>query len=210
VAAAAFSSQLALAQAPAARPAAAAPAAAGPAATPESRRAVRELLDAMDYPNVMRKMLEQMSRSMPQMMLEGVTAGINADKSLSEAKRKEALDKAANMLPQAIAATKELFADPTLVDDMLNEMVPLYAGHFTVAELHQMAVFYRTPVGRKMMAEMPRITGESMQIGQRVMMPRIDRMMKHFTAETGAGQPAASATRPLNSPNTTSAASATR
>jgi hypothetical protein len=193
--AAACTTSLALARAPASAPAApgfippvevAVRTQAPP--SPEAARAVRDLLDTMDYPNVMRKMLDQMSRQMPQMMLEGATATIRANKSLSEAERKQALDHAANQLPQAIAATKELFADPTLIDDMLNEMVPLYASHFTVDELHQMADFYRTPVGRKMVAEMPRIGGEAMQIGQRVMLPRIDRFMKQFAARSGASK----------------------
>ena len=45
-------------------------------------------------------------------------------------------------------------------------------------ELRAMTAFYRSPVGAKMLQTMPQIMGESMQISQRVVMPRMMAMIE--------------------------------
>jgi hypothetical protein len=42
----------------------------------------------------------------------------------------------------------------------------VYDRHLSSEELRQLIAFYRTPVGRKVIAEMPVIVQESMQAGQ--------------------------------------------
>jgi uncharacterized protein len=46
------------------------------------------------------------------------------------------------------------------VSDAMKEAPPIYARHFTVAELHELATFYRTPAGAKALREMPRVMGD--------------------------------------------------
>jgi hypothetical protein len=70
-----------------------------------------------------------------------------------------------------------LFSDPTLVDDMIAEMVPLYAETYTLDEIRQLTAFYASPLGQKMQANMPALMSRSMEISQRVMMPRIQKAM---------------------------------
>lgn len=51
-------------------------------------------------------------------------------------------------------------------DELVNLIIPVYDKHLTPAELKELIKFYETPVGKKMIAVMPAITAESMQIGQ--------------------------------------------
>lgn len=45
--------------------------------------------------------------------------------------------------------------------------VPIYDKHFTHDEIRELIAFYQTPIGRKLTAELPAITQESMAAGQK-------------------------------------------
>jgi hypothetical protein len=49
------------------------------------------------------------------------------------------------------------------VTTSLNEAPAIYARHFSAEELRALTAFYRTPVGIKALAVMPKVMGESMQ-----------------------------------------------
>jgi hypothetical protein len=46
--------------------------------------------------------------------------------------------------------------------EIIDETARIYASHFTEAELKQLLAFYQSPLGRKSVAEEPKITDESM------------------------------------------------
>ncbi len=48
----------------------------------------------------------------------------------------------------------------TFVTEAMKDAPPIYARHFTVAELRDLTAFYRTPTGAKALQEMPRVMGE--------------------------------------------------
>ena len=58
------------------------------------------------------------------------------------------------------------------VTDAMKEAPPVYARHFTVAELKDLAAFYRTPLGAKALREMPQVMGEFTA----VLVPRLDNL----------------------------------
>ena len=147
----------------------AAPAAADPAAA----AAVRDLLASMKYRDMMKATFAQLQKNMPAIMQQGAAAAINGNNALSAEQKKEQLAKAAKEIPAASTAFAATFDDPKLMDELIDEIVPLYARHFTVAEINQLSAFYKTPVGQKMIATMPAVMNEAMQISQKVMMPRV-------------------------------------
>jgi len=49
---------------------------------------------------------------------------------------------------------------------MIDAMAGVYARHFTKDELTEVTAFYETPVGRKMVKEMPQIVSETMTVAQ--------------------------------------------
>lgn len=143
-----------------------------------STAAAKELFDSMNYRALMTDMMRQMSQNITPTMRSTLEAAINSDKSLSAEQRKLALGKIDKQLPQITQAIAEFMNDPALVDEMLEQAVPVYARNFSADEIHQIAAFYRTPVGAKMLAVMPKLASESMQASQQVMLKRMDALMK--------------------------------
>jgi hypothetical protein len=144
---------------------------------PDSAAAVKELLAAMHYRDSMHLMVGQMKKALPAMQLESATASINANQAFTEGQKSQAIAKAQSDAEQRAAMLGATFDDASM-DDLVAELVPLYARNFTAAEIRQMAAFYNTPVGTKMMRVMPQLAGEMMQISQRVMMPRFKMAME--------------------------------
>jgi hypothetical protein len=138
----------------------------------ESAAAVKELLVAMHYRDSMLQMVAQMQKSLPAMHLQSATASINANQAFTEEQKSQAIAKAQRDAEQAAATIGATF-DQAMMDNIVTELVPLYARHFTAAEIRQMTAYYNTPVGAKMIRVMPQLAGEMMEITQRVMSPRI-------------------------------------
>ena len=150
---------------------------AAPAADPQATAAVKSMFDAMEIRKSMTAMYAEMQKAMPAMMRQQLGGMIQADTTITPEQKKAALAKVEQMLPRMSQSLAKIFNDPALIDEMMNEMVPLYTNNYTVAEIKQLTAFYQTPVGRKMMALMPKLGTESMAIGQRIMMPRVGKLM---------------------------------
>lgn len=69
------------------------------------------------------------------------------------------------MAPEVPAAFWESFRAEIDTDALIEALVPIYAKHFTHAEVRELIAFYETPVGRKLVAEQPAIFQESYAIG---------------------------------------------
>jgi hypothetical protein len=52
------------------------------------------------------------------------------------------------------------------INEITDQMAGVYARTFTVEEIRQLIVFYRTPVGQKLLEKLPTVMQESMSIGQ--------------------------------------------
>jgi uncharacterized protein len=145
--------------------------------------AARDLLDAMNYRATTTAAMKQMTANMPTMMRTGAEQSIRNNAQLSEKEKAEKLAEVDKMVPQAVAAVTKVLEDPKLADEMMAEAVPLYARYFTADELKQLATFYRTPVGKKSLQALPKLMGEAMQVGQRVIAPRINKVMQELNAQ---------------------------
>ncbi|VXB25161.1 DUF2059 domain-containing protein [Massilia sp. 9I] len=154
-----------------------------PSASPQTTAAAKAMIDAMEIRKSMVLMYAEMQKSLPGMMRQQIGAMIEADASLNAAQKKEAIQKFEAKLPGMAQAVGKVFSDPALIDEMIAEMVPLYANNYTVDEIKTLTAFYQSPVGRKMMTLMPKLAGESMAIGQRVMNPRIGKLMQDVMQE---------------------------
>ncbi|MCK6526911.1 DUF2059 domain-containing protein [Myxococcota bacterium] len=53
------------------------------------------------------------------------------------------------------------------MERLTEEVVDVYARHLTIEDVRELVTFYRTPVGRKLVAILPAVTQESMAAGQR-------------------------------------------
>jgi hypothetical protein len=149
-----------------------------PQADPAAAAAAREMFESMNYRAIMVDAMQQMSQGIGGSIRAGAEAAVNGNPALSAEDRGKVRLKMEAILPNMVAAMQEAMSDPTLVDDIMAETIPLYARTYSADELRQIAAFYRTPVGVKVLATMPKLTGEGMQIGQRLMLRRIGPMMQ--------------------------------
>ncbi len=53
-------------------------------------------------------------------------------------------------------------------EEMVSQAANIYARKFSIAEMQQITRFYKSPIGRKLVVQLPQIMQESMRIGQSV------------------------------------------
>jgi hypothetical protein len=147
--------------------------------------ATRDLLTAMKVRDGMTLMMASMERQVPMQTRTALAAAINGNPNLTPQQKAEQLKKVDEAVEHAVEQSHALFSDPTLVDDMIAEMVPLYAETYTLDELRQLIAFYSSPLGQKMLAKMPMLMNRGMEISQRVMMPRIQKAMAQSQQAAG-------------------------
>jgi hypothetical protein len=58
------------------------------------------------------------------------------------------------------------FIDAKGVRELTERMVPIYQRHFSAADIQGLLKFYRSPLGQKVITEMPATMAEGMQLGQ--------------------------------------------
>ena len=158
-------------------------AAAADAAETPAVAATKAMFDAMEMRKNMNAMYAEMQKSMPMLLRQQAVAMIEADPKLDAEQKKQAIAKAEQMLPGVAQAIGKIFNDPALIDEMIKEMVPLYTNNYSVEEIKQLTAFYKSPVGRKMMTLTPKLAAEGMAIGQRIMNPRLGKLMQDVMQE---------------------------
>jgi hypothetical protein len=119
------------------------PAYAQQAASPETLQAARELQAVMSG-DVVKQMMDQMMSAMWPNVERQLGGKVNA---------------------AALAELRGEFERVMLkyVTTVMNEAPAIYARHFSADELRALTAFYRTPIGIKALAVMPKVMGESMQ-----------------------------------------------
>jgi hypothetical protein len=67
--------------------------------------------------------------------------------------------------------------------EITNEVAKVYAQHFTEAELKEILVFYKSPVGRKMLIEEPKAIEQSLKAAQDWAAKFSDVVLERFRVE---------------------------
>jgi hypothetical protein len=63
------------------------------------------------------------------------------------------------------------------VEQMLEDMIPVYQKHLAKSDVDAMSTFYASPTGKKLLSEMPAIMTESMQAMMPHLRESMDKMM---------------------------------
>ncbi|MFD2526387.1 DUF2059 domain-containing protein [Flavihumibacter stibioxidans] len=71
-----------------------------------------------------------------------------------------------NQLTEVPASFWDEFMKEVTGEELVELVVPIYAKHFTDAEIDELIKFYKTPVGRKLIEKLPFITQESYAVGE--------------------------------------------
>jgi len=127
---------------------------------PASRDDVILYLRTMRSHDLMRKTLEVQSKSMQQMFHDQFLKDQGKVPADFQAHFNKAMDDLIKGMP---------------VDDLTQAMIPAYQKHFTKADIEAMNTFYSSPVGQKVLEELPAVMQEGMQAA----MPMLS---KYFSA----------------------------
>jgi len=60
------------------------------------------------------------------------------------------------------------------MDEILKDLVPIYQKHLTQSDADKVIAFYSSPVGQKILRELPAITEESFQVSTSYLQPRME------------------------------------
>ncbi|MDZ8068856.1 MAG: DUF2059 domain-containing protein [Nostoc sp. DedQUE08] len=85
--------------------------------------------------------------------------------------------------PQVPQKFWNTFAAELKIDDIVNEIIPIYNKYFTNEEIKQIIAFYQTPLGQKTITVIPQITQESTAVGIRYGKVAVERALKKLEAE---------------------------
>jgi hypothetical protein len=66
------------------------------------------------------------------------------------------------------------------IDELLQDMVPVYRKHLTKANLDAVLAFYSTPTGQKLLRELPAMTAEAMQVSSARMQQDTEDLMRQL------------------------------
>src|SRR5271169_885520 len=118
-----------------------------PADQPASKADIDRYYQAMHVRELMKSTMEVVFKQMRQTM-------------------RDELQKVPNLPPDAEEKMNKMYDDllkNAPLDDILDAMEPVYQKHFTKGDIDSLIAFYSSPVGHKMLVEMPAITQEAMQ-----------------------------------------------
>ena len=60
------------------------------------------------------------------------------------------------------------------MDAILKDMVPIYQRHLTKSDSDELIAFYSSPIGQKVLRELPAITTEAIQVSSAYLQPRME------------------------------------
>ena len=69
-------------------------------------------------------------------------------------------------MPQAPGDFWDKFCAKIKPRELMDQILPVYDKYYTLDDLKALNAFYSSPVGQKVMATLPQVMQESMQIGQ--------------------------------------------
>jgi hypothetical protein len=104
-------------------------------------------------------------------------------------------------LPCVPASYWQNFVDANGVKQLTDRMIPVYQKHFTAQEVAGLLKFYRSPLGQKVIAEMPETMAEGMQIGREWGRERAQQMMGELQKEGKVGADGRCPASPSASPS---------
>lgn len=156
---------------------------AAPTTDPVTVAAAKQMLAAINIRESITESLRQSEQVISPQIRVSAMQILGAHASMTPAQKNKALENFDEQLPQTTAQLHALFFDPALVDDMLAEMTTHYAAIYTIDEIRQLSAFYQSPVGQKMLTNMPKIIAMSRESADRVVMPRIQKIVNQAVAD---------------------------
>ena len=141
--------------------------------TAEQKAAVKELLDAMNFKQMMSQMTGAMTQNMPKMMDQFFMS----NSKLSDAEKAEARRLGAKSTDSAMQAMSEIYSDPEVIQGMESIMARMYTKNFSVDEVKAITAFYVSPAGKKTLTILPQMMQQTMPEMMGLLAPRMNATM---------------------------------
>ena len=136
--------------------------------SPASREDVEKYFQVAHSSDMAKQVMQAMSKPMHDMIHQQAMKDQDKLPPDFEAHMNQIMDDMLNTMP---------------LDEMLQAMVPVYQKHFTHGDLEQLTAFYATPVGQKILREMPAISAEAMQSMMPIMQKQMEAMQQRLRQE---------------------------
>ena len=129
---------------------------------PATREDVVKLFDTMKIHDQMRLIMDSVLKQQRAM--------------IHEALRKREPNITEDELQRLDQYTSDLMKDLP-INELLDDMIPVYEKHLTRSDVDAMNSFYASPTGQKLLREMPAMTAESMQAANPHMQAMMEKVM---------------------------------
>ena len=152
---------------------------AAPVVSNEQKAAVKALLDAMNFKQMMSQMATAMSQNMPQMIGQMATS----DPSMTAEQKAEARKLSAKSSESVSKVIVDIYNDPRIIQSMEEIMARMYAKNFTIDEIKAITAFYVSPAGKKTLTVLPQVMQQTMPEIMGLVTPRVKEAMTKMTAD---------------------------
>ncbi len=129
-------------------------------------------LQTMHSHDLMRKTMEVQVQSMHQLLRDQIMKEKGSVPEDFDSRMKKMMDELVRTMP---------------IDEVTQAMIPAYQAHFTHGDIEAMNAFYSSPVGQKVLQELPAVMQEGMQGAMPILSKYLsdwqERMKKEFESE---------------------------
>jgi uncharacterized protein len=151
---------------------------------PEKQAAIKEIVALMNADNQIEQMVQVFSSQMDDTRRQTVKAILNERTDLSPAEKKQIEDSLLANDKVGFKKYQERLLAKLDYQTVMNEMMlVVYDKFFTLEELKDLLVFYKSPTGQKMLKLMPDIAAESMKVTQEKLLPKLLNALKEIEQE---------------------------
>ena len=151
----------------------------------EQRAAVKELLDAMNFKQMMSQISGPMMQQIRQ-LTDDMVEKSSSKGSLAPEQVNDLRNTARESSAKSFKAMTDLYNDPQFVESFEGIMARAYARNFTLDEIKATTAFYVSPAGKKTLTVMPKMMQETMPEMMAIIAPRMSAIMESTTKDVAA------------------------
>jgi hypothetical protein len=135
---------------------------------PATRDDVILYLRTMHSHDMMQKMMEVQSQAMQRMMKDQIRKEGTSVPADFDARMKKRMDELVKNMP---------------MDEITQAMIPAYHQHFTKGDIQAMNTFYSSPVGQKVLEQLPAVMQQGMQAATPIISRYVSEWQQHTRQE---------------------------
>jgi hypothetical protein len=150
----------------------------------QKQAAIKELITLINTDNKSADMANIISQQMELSRAGTIRAILDERTDLNEAERKALEDALIEDFRKSTRRFQERLMKKLDFDTMMDEiMMSVYGKYYTVEEIRDLVNFYKTPTGQKSIKLMTVTMGESMQLVQERLIPKIPLVIRELQEE---------------------------